>query len=84
MTQLTRRRYPERQWRDQRDWTECKYAMWERGEASVAGQPMKHVTSRPFSDLEKAARRLLEICNVAGTYQDGCLRVAGLSASRTS
>jgi hypothetical protein len=34
-------------WRDQRDWTERKYAMWDRGERFRA---MKFVGNRPSSD----------------------------------
>lgn len=32
---------------------------------------MKFASDRPFADPEKAARRLLEICNAAEVVQDG-------------
>ena len=59
-------------WRDHGDWTAWKYAMWERGEKFPSGRrPMKYATDRPYSDPEKAARRLMEHAQAFEPIQDG-------------
>ena len=36
---------------------------------------MKYATDRPYSDPEKAARKILEIANSVEAIQDGCIHV---------
>ena len=44
-------------WRDQRDWTEPKYAMWALGEKFQAQTaPMKYAANRPYVDADTRPR----------------------------
>jgi hypothetical protein len=36
---------------------------------------VKYATDRPYSDPEKAARKLLEIANSVEAVQDGCIHI---------
>ena len=42
---------------------------------------MKYATDRPWSDPEKAARKLLEIANAVEAVQDGRIPIEKLNAS---
>jgi hypothetical protein len=41
---------------------------------------MKYADSRPYSDPEKAARRLLEIANTVEPVQDGRIHIEKINA----
>ena len=48
-------------WGDYRDWTARKYAMWSVARSfRYRSLPNEIPTDRPYSDPEKAARRLME------------------------